>query len=158
MKNEFVEYYQKYNISPVSQDISDLQKHCQRRARLYRILGIAPRALFGAKILEAGAGSGYNALALLLNGAQMDIVEPNEAGRQAMCELFKEYKISEKSYKIFPKFIESFALEKIGVNTQSQTNFINYENLAQISESSKYDFVLAEGFLPVFSVKNSKNY
>lgn len=33
--NEFVKYYTKHNISPVSQDISDLTLHIKRGLKLY---------------------------------------------------------------------------------------------------------------------------
>ncbi len=31
MKNDFIKYYEEKNISPVKQDISNLQLHCRRR-------------------------------------------------------------------------------------------------------------------------------
>lgn len=68
MKNDFLKYYGEKNISPVKQDISDLQLHCRRREKLYRQLGL-PFCLFKDKnILEVGPGSGYNTLVLLHGG------------------------------------------------------------------------------------------
>lgn len=68
MENVFLSYYKEKNISPVKQDISDLQLHCRRREKLYRQLGL-PFCLFKDKnILEIGPGSGYNTLVLLHGG------------------------------------------------------------------------------------------
>ena len=58
----FVGFYESNNISPVSQDISDLNKHFQRRNSLFRSLGILPSLVKGIKVLEFGPGSGHNAL------------------------------------------------------------------------------------------------
>lgn len=122
--NQFLKYYGEHGISPVSQDISDLEAHIVRRKRLYRLLGIDYRLFRGANILEVGAGSGYNTLVFLLLGARVDIVEPNPTGRDEMIELFRRYNIDSKQYKIYPCVIEEFSKEE------------------------SYDFVIAEGFLP----------
>jgi 2-polyprenyl-3-methyl-5-hydroxy-6-metoxy-1,4-benzoquinol methylase len=58
----YLSFYGKHKISPVRQDISDLQKHFQRREYLYRYLGLPPFAIAGKAVAEFGPGSGYNAL------------------------------------------------------------------------------------------------
>jgi SAM-dependent methyltransferase len=58
----FVDFYRKYDISPVSQDISDLALHFGRRRGLYRQIGLPPGLLKGRSILEFGPGSGHNSL------------------------------------------------------------------------------------------------
>ncbi|VFN00629.1 MAG: Methyltransferase domain-containing protein [Candidatus Kentron sp. G] len=58
----FVGFYEQNAISPVNQDISDLEKHFQRRDSLFRALGIVPIFVQGRRILEFGPGSGHNAL------------------------------------------------------------------------------------------------
>ena len=126
-ENGFVAFYDKHKISPVSQDISDLDRHVGRRRKLYRMLGIDYRLFRGAEILEVGAGSGYNALVFLLMGARMDIVEPNPTGRAEMEKLFSEYGINPSQYTIYDCVVEEFQVIK------------------------QYDFVIAEGFLPIFS-------
>ena len=62
MKNNtsFVDFYNKHDISPVSQDISDLEKHFQRRDSLLLSLGIPALLIKGSSVIEFGAGSGYN--------------------------------------------------------------------------------------------------
>lgn len=124
--NEFVRFYEENGISPVSQDISDLELHIKRRERLYRLLGIDSRLFKDADILEVGAGSGYNTLVFLLLGAKVDIVEPNQVGRREMQKLFDNYSIDPKRYRIYDCVIEKY------------------------ESSKKYDFVIAEGFLPAF--------
>jgi len=62
MSISYVDFYRQNNISPVSQDISDLGRHFQRRASLFLTLGILPRLVSGQSVLEFGPGSGHNAL------------------------------------------------------------------------------------------------
>lgn len=125
MKNDFLEYYGKYNISPVKQDISDIEIHCKRRQKLYRQCGIPTIAFRNADILEVGPGGGYNTLAFFIwNAKHVDLVEANPQGVDDMQELFETYKVPKDRYSIFKEKIEDFRGEK------------------------KYDIVIAEGFLP----------
>lgn len=61
-KQAFLDYYKTHNISPVAQDISDLNKHFQRRNALYRQCGIVSSFIKGRSVLEVGPGTGHNAL------------------------------------------------------------------------------------------------
>lgn len=125
MKNDFLAYYVEHNISPVRQDISDIEKHYERRKKLYRHCGVPVQAFKNANVLEVGPGGGYNTLAFFHWGAKhIDLVEPNPKGREEMHELFANHPISESKYKIFPLEIEEYQTEK------------------------KYDVIVAEGFLP----------
>ena len=65
MVNAFVEFYEIYGVSPVSQDISDLDKYILGRWRLYQLLGINARSFRDSMVSEVGAGSGYNTLVFL---------------------------------------------------------------------------------------------
>lgn len=58
----FLDFYKRNNISPVSQDISDLEKHFSRRDALYRQCGIPPIFFHGRNVLEVGPGQGHNAV------------------------------------------------------------------------------------------------
>jgi len=58
----FLDYYKAHNISPVAQDVSDLNKHFQRRNALYRQCGIPSVLIKGRDVLEVGPGTGHNAL------------------------------------------------------------------------------------------------
>lgn len=77
----FVEYYSTNKISPVSQDISDMAKHMQRRSSLLRLLGVPPAYVRGLTILECGPGGGHNAVHLArLSPSRYVLVDANETG------------------------------------------------------------------------------
>lgn len=77
-----LDFYRAHGVSPVKQDIGDLQAHFARRAHLYRSLGLWPNSIQGKSVLEVGPGSGQNALyTLSLNPRRYVLVEPNEKGR-----------------------------------------------------------------------------
>ncbi len=56
MSNIFLDYYGKNQISPVRQDINDMQIHYERRKKLYRQCGIPILAFKNAEMLEIGPG------------------------------------------------------------------------------------------------------
>lgn len=62
MNAPFLDFYRDNKISPVHQDVSDIEKHYSRRDHLYRRLGLPPIAFTGKRIIEFGCGSGHNAL------------------------------------------------------------------------------------------------
>lgn len=62
LQTPYLDYYRKNAISPVKQDLSDLSRHLERRASLYRDLGILPPAVTGRSVIEFGPGSGHNAI------------------------------------------------------------------------------------------------
>lgn len=125
MKNDFVDFYSKNNISPVSQDIRDLNSHLLRRENLYQMLAIDKRLFKDRDVIEIGAGSGYNSICFCEWGANLDILEPNKKGADDIEANLYAYK-----YNLYREFVENFSSDK------------------------KYDFVIAEGFLP--SIKNQK--
>lgn len=61
----FLDYYSKNHISPVYQDISNFDRHLERRRNLYCQCGISVKMFEGSKLLEVGPGGGYNTLAFL---------------------------------------------------------------------------------------------
>lgn len=67
-RNGWLEYYGEHEISPVRQDLSDINLHFAKREKLYRQLGLPGIAFEGKKILEVGPGSGYNTLAFFFFG------------------------------------------------------------------------------------------
>jgi ubiquinone/menaquinone biosynthesis C-methylase UbiE len=123
-KNEFIKFYGEYNISPVKQDISYIDIHYKKREKLFKLLGISPSFFKGKRILEVGPGSGYNTLAFLKWGAQVDLVEPNYKGRNELVSLFEKEHIKRSSWILNTCTIEEF------IPTQ------------------RYDFIIAEGFVP----------
>ena len=77
----FVTFYLANQISPVSQDISDLEKHFQRRDSLFRSLGIPPSFVKGSSVIEFGPGSGHNAVfTASLSPGTYFLVDGNELG------------------------------------------------------------------------------
>lgn len=131
MKNDFIEFYGKHNISPVRQDISNLEKHYERRKKLYKHLGMPVQVFKNAEVLEVGPGGGYNTLAYFYWGVtHIDLVEGNPKGIHEMRELFTKCNVSEDKYDIISCMIENYQTDK------------------------KYDVVIAEGFIP--SIYNQK--
>ena len=129
--NSFIEYYGERKISPVVQDISDIEKHYKKREKLYRQLGMPPILFRNANILEVGPGSGYNTLAFFQWGANVHLVEPNPTGIKDMRHLFKDKNIANSKYMIYEGVIEDF------------------------HNKNEYDIIIAEGFL--HSIDNAKS-
>ncbi len=124
MTNDLLEYYVEHSISPVKQDIRDLNVHFERRKKLYRQCGIPLLAFRNAEILEVGVGGGYNTLAFFeWKVKHADLVEANSQGIDDMQKLFEAHKIPKDKYSVFKSKIEDFESKK------------------------KYDIVIAEGFL-----------
>ncbi len=119
----FVGFYESNNISPVSQDITDLNKHFQRRESLFRSLGVLPGLVKEAKVLEFGPGSGHNALyTASLSPGQYELVDGNLKGVQETRERLTSF--SSAHIKVHHALFDEF-----------QTD-------------TKFDLVWAEGCLP----------
>ena len=124
MDNNYIEFYGKNRISPVNQDISDIEKHYRRRQKLYRMCGIPTFAFKGSEMLEIGPGGGHNALAPIHWGiGHIDMVEANPYGVEKIRSLYSEKEIPEDVYTVFNMKVEEFTPQK------------------------QYDLVVAEGFL-----------
>ena len=121
--NPYLSFYGKYKISPVKQDLSNLNLHLARREKLYRTLGIPVFAFQRKSVLEVGCGGGHNALAFLLWGAQVDLVEPNPKAREEIQPLFDRYNIDQDRWRLIDTMIEDFNINR------------------------SYDMVFAEGFI-----------
>jgi 2-polyprenyl-3-methyl-5-hydroxy-6-metoxy-1,4-benzoquinol methylase len=119
----FVDYYKQHGISPVSQDISDKNRHFFRRNALYRHLGLPSGLLRGRKVLEFGPGSGHNALFTASAGPSVYVlVDGNPVGLKRAQELLP---LNEGSEFIFVEsLIENYAPDE------------------------KFDLVICEGLLP----------
>jgi SAM-dependent methyltransferase len=125
MIESHLEFYQKHNVSPVRQDISDLQAHFQRRRSLYFHLGIMSNCIRGRKILEVGPGSGHNSLfTASLDPASYTLVEPNPTGVEHI----------EKLYSGFPEFEKKLLIKNVSIESYESPNL--------------FDFVFCEGMLP----------
>lgn len=90
-----LDYYKKFGISPVRYDLSDLDAHFDRRASLYRHLGLPEVAFRGAKVLEVAPGSGHNSLFVAqAQPATLDLVEPNPTGIRDIEETYAAQNLS----------------------------------------------------------------
>jgi len=119
-----IDFYRKNEISPVRQEIPDLGQHFERRASLYRQLGILPAFLRGRTVLEVGPGSGHNSLyTASLKPEQFVLVEPNPEGVKDIHNLFNQYHFWNANIRIVSKTIEEYQDDKT------------------------YDFVFCEGLL-----------
>jgi SAM-dependent methyltransferase len=91
-----LDFYREHGISPVTQDITDLEAHFARRAHLYRSLGLWPNAIRDSSVLEIGPGSGENAEYIASRGPNIYVlVEPNAVGAEQTKARLKKYDTSD---------------------------------------------------------------
>ncbi|OGT10164.1 MAG: hypothetical protein A3F73_12050 [Gallionellales bacterium RIFCSPLOWO2_12_FULL_59_22] len=122
--NELLKFYEQYKISPVSQDISDLEMHFSRRIGLYRTLGLTPLLFKDRDVLEVAPGSGFNSIVTASFGARTyDLVEPNTTGFNKMACIFEN-----------------------ASNGKTAIRFFNCR-LDEYQEQRSYDVVLCEGLI-----------
>lgn len=126
MNRAFVDYYRERGISPVGQDITDLERHFQRRAALYRFLGIPPLYIQGRSVLEFGPGSGHNALYTASQSpARYVLVDGNPRGvRETRELLLSGTALSPAQCTIIESLVEDF------------------------ETADTFELVLAEGLIP----------
>lgn len=122
-RTAFVDFYESNNISPVTQDISDLNQHFQRRESLFYSLGLLPAFVKGIKVLEFGPGSGHNALyTASLSPGQYELVDGNLKGVQETRERLTGFTTAQ--IKVHHALFDAF------------------------HSDTKFDLVWAEGCLP----------
>jgi SAM-dependent methyltransferase len=122
----FVDFYTKEGISPVTQDIEDLEKHFRRRHALYRHVGIVPSLLFGRSVLEFGPGSGHNSIVTAaMHPARYILVDANPVGLERTRDLLGQLTDDGATdISVIESYIEDF------------------------ETSERFDLVLCEGVLP----------
>jgi 2-polyprenyl-3-methyl-5-hydroxy-6-metoxy-1,4-benzoquinol methylase len=119
-----IDFYRKNEFSPVRQEIPDLNHHFERRASLYRNLGILPAFIHGRTVLEVGPGSGHNSLfTASLKPEQFILIEPNPQGVNDIHDLFNQYHLWSAKIKVISQTIEEY------------------------QDDRTYDFVFCEGLL-----------
>lgn len=125
VKEPYLSFYGEHNISPVRQDISNINRHYQRRNYLYRFLGLPPFSLEGKAVAEFGPGSGYNALYTthLFPGRYL-LVDGNPAGMEQTQKLLKEH---------FPDY--------------SGFEFV-FSRIQDFVSDERFDVVFCEGVIP----------
>jgi 2-polyprenyl-3-methyl-5-hydroxy-6-metoxy-1,4-benzoquinol methylase len=76
--NALLEYYLQHGLNPVHYEMANQNWHFQRRASLYRSLGIHPATIRNARVLEVAVGTGQNSLYLASQRPRcFTLVEPN---------------------------------------------------------------------------------
>lgn len=121
--NKYLEFYEKYKISPVVQDIKDFTQHIKRRTNLYRQVGVTPLTFQDKDILEIGPGGGYNSLVTYTyNPKTYTFIEPNSTGYNELKENFKD-------------------IDKGNI-------FFNNCLLEDFNTDKKYDVIMCEGLIP----------
>jgi SAM-dependent methyltransferase len=125
MGKPFVDYYLRHGIAPVAQDIRNLERHCQRRASLYRQLGIPLHFAIGRDVLEFGPGTGHNAICILnQNPRRYVLVDANPIALEQVRQNFDIYcKTTSCEISIINTLIEAY------------------------EEDNLFDLVLCEGLL-----------
>ena len=119
-----LKFYLDEKISPVHQDLTDLEKHFQVRRTLYTILGLPAIFIKDKSVLEVGAGSGHNSLYTASKKPKTyHICEPNPVAVQDIDKLFSDFTIPHTNPEVF------------------------CEKLDDYSSEIKYDIVICEGWL-----------
>ena len=109
-----LEYYIREGISPVHQDISNLNKHFQIRASLYRLLGLIPSFCKGKDIIEVAPGSGHNSIyTATLLPRTYDLVEPNPIGCKDISKIFDNLSIQHTKPNLYQQSLDDFKSDKL---------------------------------------------
>ncbi len=129
MSNKQLLYYLERNINPVEIEKTESgglsERHTAHRLNLFENHFRIPTCLLaGKKILEFGPCGGENAVILAMVGAEITLCEPNENMYDTILDNFENAGCSSSLREIVCSTIESYDVD-----------------------SSKYDIVLAEGFL-----------
>lgn len=124
-----VEFYRQHGISPVRQDISNLEAHFTRRAGLYRHLGLLPGFLRGRTAIEIGPGSGFNSLfTATLEPSRYVLLEGNPRGVADIEKLFGQFDGLRSRIEIVSKLVQDYQTDE------------------------RFDFVICEGMLALAGV------
>jgi SAM-dependent methyltransferase len=104
-----LDYYRRHGINPVRYEMADLARHLDRRASLYRTLGVTPLAVRGARVLEVAPGTGQNSLYLArLGPASLTLVEPNPVAVRDITALYATPGLSPVRPELFESTFEAF--------------------------------------------------
>lgn len=108
-----LEYYRQHSISPVSQDLSNLPVHLERRRSLYACAGLLPMFFNGLDILEVAPGSGHNSLYIAsCLPENYHLCEPNPAALSGINALYDNFTIPHTRPLIHPLMLEDFSPDK----------------------------------------------
>ena len=117
-------FYRANQISPVKQNIANLEVHYSRRRFLYQYLGVTPNCFHDREIIEFGPGSGHNALYnTSLHPKRYVLVDGNEVGLSECKQNFKQY---------FP---------------HTQIHEFVHSRIEEFETTDRFDMVLCEGVI-----------
>jgi len=106
---DHLEFYEEHNISPVRQDITNLERHIQRRSSLYEQLGLPSLLFRDKKVLEIGPGSGHNSLYVAsCRPKKYDLLEPNKRGQKDINDLYLAVDMPLAKPNLIEKKLEDF--------------------------------------------------
>jgi 2-polyprenyl-3-methyl-5-hydroxy-6-metoxy-1,4-benzoquinol methylase len=104
-----LDYYVEHAISPVSQDLSDIRSHLERRRSLYRGAGLLPAFFAGSDVLEVAPGSGHNSLYIAsCLPAIYDLCEPNPSAVSAIYSLYSGFELPHTAPVVHSVKLEEF--------------------------------------------------
>lgn len=120
--NAFIDFYNKHNVIPVSQNIADVARFIFRRNYLYTTLGTPLSYFRNRSIIEFGPGGGFNAIATSCHRPSLYVFV--DASNESLKELHSKNRNGE------------FNAEAIEI--------IN-SNIFDYVDDRKYDYVIIEG-------------
>ena len=107
-------FYKEFGVSPVHQDISDLDQHIDRRRSLYRSLGVLPVLIRASRVLEVAPGSGHNSLFIAAcQPASLTLVEPNPVGLREIKNLYAGFELSHTTPELIDSKLEDYDPDNI---------------------------------------------
>lgn len=113
LSSTHLDFYTEHGISPVHYLATDMREHFERRASLYRGLGVPPLAFRGARVLEVAAGSGQNSLYVAsLMPQSLALVEPNPAGMREIGNLYRNTDIPHVSPELVDATLQAYNPEQ----------------------------------------------
>jgi 2-polyprenyl-3-methyl-5-hydroxy-6-metoxy-1,4-benzoquinol methylase len=117
-----LDYYLQHGLNPVRYEMSDRQRHFDRRGSLYRTLGVVPLLFRDARVLEVAPGSGQNSLYVANAGPrELVLVEPNPVGQRDIQSLYNTPGISPIQPRLVASTLQAF-------NTSDRFDIVLCEN------------------------------
>lgn len=114
MTKSHLDYYNKHGISPVHYIASSVHEHFERRASLYRSLGLTPLAFRDAQVLEVAVGSGQNSLYVASRMPEsMTLVEPNPTGIREIRELYANTAVPHTAPTLVEQTLQDYVPEHL---------------------------------------------
>ncbi len=125
MRNPFIDFYNKYNIIPTSQNLNDFKNFLNQRNQLYSNLGLPLTFIKNKDVIEFGPGGGWNATATsFFQPSSYTFVDGSITSIKEIKNKIINKKFNSKVIKIY------------------KTNIFKFKS------KKKYDVVIIEGTVP----------